>query len=298
MLDYLLLAGSGFIAWIVSTIGGGGGALLLVPLVGFIAGSQAVAPVTTLATLIGGSGRAFVFWKDIHWPVAKWGLPGALVGGLLGAVLFTAAPAEWLQIVVGLYLVSAVLQYRLGRKERTFKVADWWFLPAEFVAALLDGLIGAVGPVMNTLYLNAGVTKERMAGTKTAILYDARCHGRRFVALRARGRSGRSRIELARQATAEEHARNALPRHRRKLHGSQRCTDDLAATRDHGGPFRLIKQAGPTFSFSRYWSLQDGRRRAVRAAPELEVSELQNPRNEITVPSFILSSAPEKKPRK
>jgi uncharacterized membrane protein YfcA len=169
MLDYLLLAGLGFIAWIVSTIGGGGGALLLVPLVGFIAGSQAVAPVTTLATLIGGSGRAFVFWKDIHWPVAKWGLPGALVGGLLGAVLFTAAPAEWLQIVVGLYLVSTVLQYRLGRKERTFKVADWWFLPAEFVAALLDGLIGAVGPVMNTLYLNAGVTKERMAGTKTAI---------------------------------------------------------------------------------------------------------------------------------
>jgi uncharacterized protein len=169
MLDYLLLAGSGFIAWIVSTIGGGGGALLLVPLVGFVAGAQAVAPITTLATLIGGGGRAFTFWKDIDWSVTKWGLPGALFGGFLGAALFSSAPAEWLQIVVGLYLVSTIVQYRLGRKEKTFTVAKWWFFPAELVVGFLDGLIGAVGPVMNTLYLNAGVTKERMIGTKTAV---------------------------------------------------------------------------------------------------------------------------------
>jgi uncharacterized membrane protein YfcA len=52
--DYLLLGASGFVAWIVSTVGGGVGALLLVPLVGFIAGAQAVAPVTTVATMISG----------------------------------------------------------------------------------------------------------------------------------------------------------------------------------------------------------------------------------------------------
>ena len=169
MVDYLLLAGSGFVAWIVSTIGGGGGALLLVPLVGFVAGAQAIAPVTTLATLVAGGGRAFVFWKDIDWSVVRWGLPGALLGGFFGAVLFSRAPAEWLQILVGLFLVSTVLQYHFGRKERTFEVAKWWFFPAELVTGFLDGLIGAVGPVMNTLYLNAGVTKERMVGTKTAV---------------------------------------------------------------------------------------------------------------------------------
>jgi uncharacterized protein len=169
MVDYLLLAGSGFVAWIVSTLGGGGGAMLLVPLVGFIAGAQAVAPVATLATIVAGGGRAFVLWKDIDWPVVKWGLPGALLGGFLGAALFSRAPAEWLQIIVGLFLVSTVLQYRFGQKERTFEVAKWWFFPAELVTGFLDGLIGAVGPVMNTLYLNAGITKERMVGTKTAV---------------------------------------------------------------------------------------------------------------------------------
>jgi uncharacterized membrane protein YfcA len=38
MFEVLLIAGSAFAAWIVSTIGGGGGAMILVPLVVFILG--------------------------------------------------------------------------------------------------------------------------------------------------------------------------------------------------------------------------------------------------------------------
>ncbi|RVI10715.1 sulfite exporter TauE/SafE family protein [Sinorhizobium meliloti] len=139
MMDYLLLAASGFIAWIVSTIGGGGGAMLLVPLIGFIAGAQAVAPVVAVATLIAGGGRILIFFGDIEWRV------------------------------VGLFLISTIFQYGFGRRERTFAVATWWFFPAQFVVGFLSGLIGAIGPILNTLYLNAGITKEKMVGTKTAI---------------------------------------------------------------------------------------------------------------------------------
>ncbi|RVK31677.1 sulfite exporter TauE/SafE family protein [Sinorhizobium meliloti] len=149
MMDYLLLAASGFIAWIVSTIGGGGGAMLLVPLIGFIAGAQAVAPVVAVATLIAGGGRILIFFGDIEWRVAAWGLPGAALGGVLGAAAFSNTSAEWLQIVVGLFLISTIFQYGFGRRERTFAVATW--------------------PILNTLYLNAGITKEKMVGTKTAI---------------------------------------------------------------------------------------------------------------------------------
>lgn len=169
MLVYLLLALAGFGAWTVSTIAGGGGAMLLVPLVGFIAGAQVVAPVVTLATLIAGGGRALVFRKDIDWGVVGWALPGALIGAFLGAALFSAAPADWLRIAVGLFLVSTVFQYRFGRQSRAFRAKKWWFFPAEIVVGFLSGLIGAIGPVMNALYLNAGITKARMVGTKTAI---------------------------------------------------------------------------------------------------------------------------------
>lgn len=167
MVAYLLLALAGVIAWSVSTIAGGGGAMLLVPLVGFIAGAQSVAPVVTLATLIAGGGRAFVFRRDIDWGVVAWALPGALIGAFLGAALFAAAPADWLRIAVGLFLVSTVLQYRSGR--RAIRAKRWWFFPAQILVGFLSGLIGAIGPVMNALYLNAGITKSRMVGTKTAI---------------------------------------------------------------------------------------------------------------------------------
>ena len=169
MWDYLLLAVSGFIAWIVSTLGGGGGAMLLVPLVGFIAGTQAVAPVTAVATLIAGSGRVVVFHKGIDWRVVVWALPVAILGAALGAAVFSRTSAEWLQIIMGLCLISALFQYRFGAKERTFGVARWWLLPAEMAFGFLLGSIGAMGPIMNTLYLNAGITKERLVGTKTAI---------------------------------------------------------------------------------------------------------------------------------
>lgn len=171
MLEHLLLAASGFVAWIVSTIGGGGGAMLLVPLVGFIAGAQSVAPVTAIATLIAGGGRVFVFRKDISWHVVAWALPGAVLGAALGAAVFSTTSAEWLQIVIGLFLISTVFQYGFGAKERTFDVAIWWFFPAQLVIGFLSGLIGAMGPIMNTLYLNAGITKERMVGTKTAVSF-------------------------------------------------------------------------------------------------------------------------------
>ncbi|HEX7061286.1 MAG TPA: sulfite exporter TauE/SafE family protein [Woeseiaceae bacterium] len=101
----MLLALSGFVAWIVSTIAGGGGAMLLVPLTGFIAGAQAVAPVVTLASLIGDGGRLLVFRRSVDWTVVGWGIPGAIVGALLGAVSFAHAPADWLQVLSGLVMI-------------------------------------------------------------------------------------------------------------------------------------------------------------------------------------------------
>lgn len=166
---WLGLSLAGFAAWIVSTIGGGGGALMLVPVVGFLAGAEAVAPVVTLAAIVGGGGRLAAFWKAIEWRVVRWALPGGLIGGAAGAVLFASAPAEWLQIVIGLFLISTVLQYRLGEVKRTFAAPYWLFLPAQLFVGLLSGLAGAAGPLMNSLYLNAEITKGRMAGTKTAV---------------------------------------------------------------------------------------------------------------------------------
>ncbi len=48
--------------------------MLLVPLIGYIAGAQAVAPVAAVATSL-REGRILVFFRDIEWRVVALGSP-------------------------------------------------------------------------------------------------------------------------------------------------------------------------------------------------------------------------------
>ena len=167
-ITYLLLFFTGALAFIVSTVGGGGGALLLLPTTSFLIGSGSVAPVVQLATFIGRPVRLVLFWKEIDWKVVKYYLPSALIGGFLGAYLFTQLQIKWIQLVLGIFLVSTVFQFRFGKKKRSFPMLGWYFAPLGFVFAFLSSLIGGGGPVLNPFYLNYGLEKEAMIATKTA----------------------------------------------------------------------------------------------------------------------------------
>ena len=82
MIDWLVMATAGFVAFVVSTVAGGGGALLLVPVVSFYLGAQAVAPVVSLGEMINRPVRLALFWQHIDWTVAKYYVPGGIVGAL------------------------------------------------------------------------------------------------------------------------------------------------------------------------------------------------------------------------
>jgi uncharacterized protein len=161
------IALAGFVSWIVSTVGAGGGEFIIIVALTYWVGSQAVAPVATLSSLIAVPARTVMFRKHIDWAIVRWFLAGAVPGALLGAWLFTRTRAEWLQVIVGVFLLTAPLQYGFGRRERSFRMRLSWFLPAGFAVAFLSGLIGSMGPILNPLYLNYGTVKEDMLGTKS-----------------------------------------------------------------------------------------------------------------------------------
>lgn len=167
MIDWLILAAAGFVAFMISTVAGGGGALLLVPVVSFYLGAQAAAPVVSLGTMINRPVRLALFWQHIDWNVAKYYVPGGIAGALLGAYLFATISLEWLQIIVGLFLISTIFQYQFGETERSFAMKAAYFLPLGFVVSIFSALIGATGPVLNPFYLNYGLEKEDMIATKT-----------------------------------------------------------------------------------------------------------------------------------
>jgi uncharacterized membrane protein YfcA len=167
-MDYLLISISAVVGYVISTIGGGGGSLLLVPVVSLALGARAVAPVLSVGEMISRPVRLIIFWKNIDWRVVKYEVPGSMLGAFLGAYIFSQIELAWLQILVGLFLMSTVFQFRFGRKKRSFPMKVVYFAPLGFLVSLMTAIIGATGPVLNPFYLNYGLEKEAMVGTKTA----------------------------------------------------------------------------------------------------------------------------------
>lgn len=168
LLISLLLFILGLLAFIISTISGGGGALLLVPVLNWLIGTGQTAPVLNLGTFIGRPSRLVIFWKHIHWKICWYYVPSALVGALIAAWLFREFNVEWLQLLVGIFLVSTVFQYRFGKRKQSFKMQSWYFIPLGLLVSILGTIIGALGPVLNPFYLNSGLDKEDLIATKTA----------------------------------------------------------------------------------------------------------------------------------
>ncbi|MBE9015362.1 sulfite exporter TauE/SafE family protein [Chroococcidiopsidales cyanobacterium LEGE 13417] len=163
-----LLAVSSFIAWVISSLAGGGSPFIIIPMVNILLEAPAIPPVVTTGMLLGNLQRVFVFWQDIDWRLTWWYLPGAVSGAILGAIAFTQTHLEWIQTLLGLFLVSSAFSMFVGESKPSFQVPGWVFLPAGFIHAFLSGLLGSIGPILNPLYLNYGLFKEKMIGTKSA----------------------------------------------------------------------------------------------------------------------------------
>lgn len=167
-MSFVILFLAGITAYIVSTISGGGGALMMLPIVGFYLSPQLVAPVVNLGNMIGRPVRLVLFWKNISWKVVLHFVPFAVLGAVVGGYIFTSVKVEWLQLLLGLFLLSTVLQYRFGKKKHSFNMKLGYFMPLGFLVTLISTLVGATGAVLNVFYLNFGLVKEELIATKTA----------------------------------------------------------------------------------------------------------------------------------
>jgi uncharacterized protein len=161
----VLLFLAGCASWTISTFSGGTGSIVLLALVTHLIRVTTVAPVITVAGLLASPTRVLVSWRFIEWKIVRWYLPGAITGAILGSWLFTWANAAWLSLLVGLFLVSTPIQYRLGGRPRSFPMRLAWFIPVSLVVGLLSGVIGASSLVSIPFYLNYGLTKQRMIAT-------------------------------------------------------------------------------------------------------------------------------------
>ena len=161
------LLGASFIGWFASSLAGGGSPLILIPVMSLFLEASVIPPILTIGMLFGNGQRVALYWQEIDLELTYWYLPGAILGAILGVFLFTKLQLEWLSLLLGLFLIISIFTYKLAEKSTFLKIKAWYFLPAGFVYAFLSGLIGSTGPLLNPLYLNYGLEKEKMIGTKS-----------------------------------------------------------------------------------------------------------------------------------
>lgn len=157
---------AGIAGWIFSSLAAGGGALLSVPLLNAVLPLPLIAPVICTGSIIGSSHRAWLFRDHINWKILAWLLPGIISGALLGSWLFSRLSIDWLGYLVAGFLISSGLKHYLLADKVIFKAKLPHFTIMGFITALLSAVIGAVGPILNPLYLNYNCEKETILGTK------------------------------------------------------------------------------------------------------------------------------------
>lgn len=161
----VLLFPAGCVSWTISIFSGGGGSVILLAIVTHLIRVRQVAPVVNLASLMASPVRIAISWRRVEWRVVQWYLPGAMAGAMLGGWLLSWARGDRLTLIVGMFLVSSAMQYRLGERARSFPMLLPCFIPVSVVVGLVSGLVGASSLISLPFYLNYGLTKERLIAT-------------------------------------------------------------------------------------------------------------------------------------
>ncbi len=170
-ISWVLLIGLFFLGtatFTLSTISGGGGAMMQIPILNFLIGTSQTAPVINLGAFISRPARIALFWKYINWKVFWYFVPSAMIGALIAAWWFSEVKIYWIQVIVALFLISTFFQYRFGKKSSSFPVKLWHFIPLGFFISIVGTFTGGMGPILNPFLLNIGIEKEELVATKAA----------------------------------------------------------------------------------------------------------------------------------
>ena len=162
--DILVLMGvAGFLAAVLHSLTGFGGALFLVTMLTPLIGVRHAVPVTTAAMIVANASRIHVYWHDIPWRVLFVILPMAVPGIIIGAILFVGMVEYMVSLLIGSYLICAVVARRLVRGKR--RVGRGTLGVASAIYGLVGGISFGAGLILAPFLLGAGIAGAQLVAT-------------------------------------------------------------------------------------------------------------------------------------
>ncbi|NIG57553.1 sulfite exporter TauE/SafE family protein [Chitinophaga sp. Cy-1792] len=158
------------ISFLLSAICGGGAGLILIPVLGIALSVSQVPAALSIGTFTSSATRLAAFKKHINWHIVRYFVPAAIPAVWLGAWLLKYLNPVYLEIMMGLFLLSNIPSLLQKAKNESFGHApnNMALTAIGFAAGFLSGITGAVGVLFNRFYLRYGLTKEEIIATRAA----------------------------------------------------------------------------------------------------------------------------------
>ena len=177
ILPYILIAIVGLLSGIVSGIGGGGGAMLMIPAFIFTGLPPQVAVATAKMSGLGGDfGGLIAFAKSGHIrkDIIKVMIPIAVIIGLITPLVFTVVESKGFQIALAIFMILMLPTLFLKKKTikpptRKHKFAGYaLYTCVLFLQGIFSGGVGSLAVyVLNLLF---GTSKLETMATRRAVV--------------------------------------------------------------------------------------------------------------------------------
>lgn len=158
------------LAFLMSTVCGGGAGLLLLPLLNAVLPSSQVPAALSIGTATSSVSRLAVFWREVHWGLVRRFVPGALLGCWLGVFLLSRLNPTLIEFALSLFLLSnlPLLLRPPMQNSAVLDPAAPASLAIGLVAGFTSGLTGAVGVLFNGYYFRCGLNKKQVVASRAA----------------------------------------------------------------------------------------------------------------------------------
>jgi len=141
--------------------------VILIPILSHVLPVSAVPAALSIGTATNSVSRLVAFHRNIRWDIVRHFVPASIPAVWLGAWLLQYCNPMYLELMMGVFLVSNIAQL-LRRNEEYNDAAPSKYRLAfiGFAVGFVSGLAGAVGLLFNKFYLTCGMSKEEIVATR------------------------------------------------------------------------------------------------------------------------------------
>ncbi len=168
--ELAILAGAALLTSILSAVVGMAGGIVLLAVMLLFLPPIVVIPLHGVVQLVSNSSRTFIQRKHLRWDIIWRYAILLLPMGFVGLQIAQRLPAEAATAMIGVFVLLATWApgaLMLGTHPEETNPHRRFFVLGG-VAGILNVTLGAIGPLIAPFYLNLGLTRFQLIGTKAA----------------------------------------------------------------------------------------------------------------------------------